>query len=74
MFLTAKLEKRLERKDVDLAIALAKALEDAGDRELAIEAYDAFAELTAKSNDEALLDSAKLMEKAARRLQSAEKD
>lgn len=74
MFLTAKLEKRLERRDVDLAIALAKALEDAGDRELAVKAYDTFAELTGKSNDEALLDSARLMEEAARRLQPAEKD
>ena len=74
MFLTAKLEKRLERRDVDLAIALAKALEDSGDRELAVEAYGAFAELTGKSDDEALLDSAEMMQKAARRLQSAEKD
>ena len=72
MFLTAKLERRLERKDVDLAIALAKAVEEAGDRELAAEAYGAFAELTRKSDEEALLGSAKMMEKAAQRLQPPE--
>jgi len=73
-FLTAKLARRLERQDVDLAIALAKALEDAGDRELAAEAYGAFAELTGKSDEEALLDAARMMEKAARRLQAPGKD
>jgi hypothetical protein len=73
-FLTAKLERKVERQDIDVAILAAKALEDANNRQLAAEAYEAFADLISKGNDEMFLDSVKMMEGAAQRLQASGKD
>jgi len=67
-FLTAKLEKGLEPQDVSLAMSVARALEYTDNRQLAAEAYQSFAELVAKSEDEELANTAKMMEGAARRL------
>lgn len=73
-FLTAKLERKVERQDVEVAISAAKALEKADNRQLAAEAYEAFATLIAKSNDETLLDAVKMMKESARRLQTSGKE
>ncbi len=67
-FLTAKAEQGFEAEDVQLALSAAGSLEQAGNQELAAEAYQGFAELIAKSKDEDLLTKAKMMEGAARRL------
>ncbi len=68
MFLTAKLEKDIEPEDINLAKSAAQALEYANRHELAAAAYGSFAELAAKSHNEEITNTAKMMAGAARRL------
>jgi len=69
-FLTANLqEKKLDSQDCELAMSAAKALEDAGNHHLAVEAYGEFAKLITKSEDETLLETVKVMEGAVRRIE-----
>jgi thiol-disulfide isomerase/thioredoxin len=67
-FLNAKLEKEITAEDVSVAMSAARALEYVNSRELAAEAYGSFAELAAKSQNEEITGTAKMMAGAARRL------
>jgi hypothetical protein len=70
-FLTAKLQRKLDPPDVNLAMSAARALENKSNKALAVAAYREFAALIAKSDDEELLKTAKTMEKAAQRLEDS---
>jgi outer membrane protein assembly factor BamB len=67
-FLKAKLERRLESLDVDLATSTARALETSRNLELAAEAYSEFAGLIAESGNAEFSETVKHMKDAAKRL------
>lgn len=68
-FLTAKRDRQLDREDAELAMSAAKTLEDTGNRQLASQAYREFSGLLAASKDQSVLDAAKQMEAALKKLQ-----
>jgi hypothetical protein len=72
MFLKAKLEKRLESLDVELAMSAARALETSHNLELAADAYSQFAGLIAESGNAEFSETVKHMKDAAKRLSDAE--
>ncbi|OHB68286.1 MAG: hypothetical protein A2V70_20390 [Planctomycetes bacterium RBG_13_63_9] len=67
-FLTAKAAKGLKPQEFELAMSTARALESAEQPLLAVEAYESFAKLAAKSGDERIVEMANLLKGAARRL------
>lgn len=73
-FLKAKLEKKLDSLDVDLALSAARALETSRNPQLAAKAYDQFAEQIAESGNAEFTKTSQQMKDAAKRLSgSAEK-
>lgn len=67
-FLTAKVERKLAREDIDVALSAAKKLDDIGNRPLAAEAYREFAKLLGPSKEPAAIEAVKEMEAAVKRL------
>lgn len=72
MFLKAKLEKRLESLDVDLAMSAARALETSHNLELAADTYSQLARLIAESGNAEFSETVKHLKDAAKRLSEAE--
>lgn len=71
-FLKAKLEKKIESLDVDLAMSAARALEASRNLELAAKAYAQFADQIAESGNTEFSKTVKQMKEAAKRLSDAE--
>ena len=70
-FLKAKLDREIEKADVELAMFIARALESTGSRELAARAYNEFAELVAESGNDEFAAMVKQMQESAKRLNGA---
>jgi hypothetical protein len=71
-FLKAKLDREIEKADVELAMFIARALESTGSRKLAARAYTEFAELVAESGNDEFAPMVKQMQESAKRLEGAD--
>jgi len=74
VLLAAKLERKLEPEDADVAVLAAKALKETGDTELTLEACRSFAELIKKADSDQLSKALKNIEKIIRRVQGNDQD